>query len=338
MKKKKVLIGLSGGIDSFVSALLLQKQGYEVIGVYFMTTKNQKLAEKAQEVAKKLKIKLIIMNTVELFSKTIIQDFLEQYKQGLTPNPCVFCNRIFKFQLLLEAQKEFKTDYIATGHYVIKKENKLYRAKDKNKDQSFFLARLTEKETENALFPLGELTKSEVKEIAKKEGFKEISTEKESQDLCFIEGETIDFLRKNLPKNNQKKGKIINWQTKEEIGEHEGIFSVTIGQRAKIGGQKNPLFIKKIDLEKNIVYVAEDSELYGQKMELSQTNWLQKPKQKEVLVQLRHRAKPIEAKIKILADNKVRIEFAEPVRAITPGQSVAIYNGDQLLGGGVITK
>lgn len=340
MQRQTVILGLSGGVDSLVSAILLQKQGYEVIGVHFLTSDNKQASLKTQKIAKALKIKLILLQSADLFQEIVIEPFLKAYQQGLTPNPCVFCNRIFKFQLLLDAKKQFGADFIATGHYVRKEGDRLFRGKDKNKDQGFFLARLRQQELASAIFPLGDLTKEEVKKIAKESGFKDIAeSEGESQDLCFIEGETVDFLREKLPAKYKEKGQFIKFETQEVVGEHESIFAYTIGQRAKLGGQKNPLFVKKIDPNKNIVYLSEEDGLYNNEMELMDLSFLSQAElPAEVLVQVRHRAKAEEAKIELLPANKAKVHFKKPVRAITPGQSVAIYAGDELLGGGVIKK
>lgn len=332
--QKKVLVGMSGGVDSTMTALLLQKVGYTVSGVHFINTENRTGAEKAQKIAAKLGIEFSAVDARTDFQKTVIEPFLAEYSVGRTPNPCVFCNKKFKFQKLLSLANEKNIDFVATGHYVRNIDGHLWRGKDPAKDQSFFLTRLKSAELKRILFPLGEYHKPDVQKMAQEEGLAEIIGEGESQDLCFVQGELVDYLAAHLPPTLQKKGKIVH--AGRVIGEHDGLFRWTVGQRVHIGGLKEPLFVAGFDREKNEIIVAPNSALFSEEMQLADCSWLNEAPPPAVLVQIRHRATPVAAKITLIGDNKAHIAFEKPVRALTPGQSAAIYSGDELLGGGVI--
>jgi len=309
---KKVTCLMSGGVDSSVSAMLLQKQGYEVEGVFLMLHKSFD-PKYAQAVAKKLNIKLEILDLQKEFKKQVINYFLSEYKKGRTPNPCIKCNKFIKFNF---------PGKIATGHYAIIKNNKLYRGKDKTRDQSYFLYNLKQAQLKNIYFPVGEYTKQEVRKIAKKLNLPCNKTE--SRDICFLQGDHNDFLKKYL---KPKPGKILF--KNKIIGEHQGLCFYTIGQRAGLGG--GLYYVKKLDTKNNILIITDkDQELYSDKLEVEKIYWINKPV-KKCLAQIRYGHDAMSCVIK-----KNKVFFDQPQRAVTPGQSIVFYQKDQVLGGGII--
>lgn len=303
---------MSGGTDSSVSAYLLQKQGFEVEGVFLKLHK--KFDPKfAKAVAQKLNIKLKILDLQKKFKQEIIDYFLSEYQRGRTPNPCVQCNKFIKFG-------KFKN--IATGHYAIIKNNKLYRGKDKTRDQSYFLYNLKQSQFKNIIFPVGDKLKSEVRAIANRLSLP--CDQSESRDICFLKGDHNDFLKKYL----KYKPGLIKFN-KKIIGEHEGLIFYTIGQRAGLGG--GLFYVKKLDIKNNILLVTDqDQELYSSKLQVEKINWLEKPI-KKCNAQIRYGHPATSCKI-----IKNQIIFKKPQRAITPGQSVVLYKNNQVLGGGII--
>ncbi|MCT4592150.1 MAG: tRNA 2-thiouridine(34) synthase MnmA [Candidatus Gracilibacteria bacterium] len=326
MKKEQVLIGLSGGVDSSVAVLLLQEQGYEVVGAHFLVNKSSGSLKKATEIAKKLKIKLCVMQTQDLFKERVVDKFIAEWKKGLTPNPCVFCNLEFKTDVLFALAKDLGIEKIATGHYVQKIDGFLHRAKDLSKDQTFFLSRLTKDLVKNMIFPLGSYQKDEVRKIAKDR--LGIEFDSESQDLCFVDGDIKDFLKNELEVRN---GEIRHFKTKELLDTHDGSCNFTIGQRAKISGQAEPLFVKNI--QGDTVFVSNNEDLFTKEMLIRDISWYNFEPQGEVFVQVRHRSTSVKSLIK-----GEKITFFNKVRAVTPGQSVAIYSEEILIGGAVIKK
>ncbi len=358
-KCSKAVIAISGGVDSSAAAFLLQKRGLEVIGMFMKLGVDQNNNEAtARRVCQKLGIRFYPVNFASQFKKEVIDYFLDSYAQGLTPNPCVKCNKIIKFGFLLEQVREIGADFLATGHYVknakCKMQNakfiyKLYRGKDKDKDQSYFLYNLTQEQLARVLFPLGDYTKAEVKKIADKAGLPYLK--KESQDVCFLAGDTIrqaqarhnDFLKKHL---NLKFGKIKTIDGKI-VGEHQGLPFYTIGQRrgVEIGGV-GPFYVARCDYKTNTLYVVSDRDdpvLYSDKLIAKNVNWIvgkepNLPLQCEAVIRYRH--KPVKCVVykppSGFKSHSVAVKFTKPQRAITLGQSVVFYKGDEVLGGGVI--
>lgn len=357
---------MSGGVDSSVAAALLKKQGFEVIGIFmdFGTTLNDQHTtyklenrccsieqqEDARKVAKRLDISLYTVNFKEVFKTKIIQYFLDEYKIGRTPNPCVMCNKVIKFDLLLKKAFDLGCKYLATGHYIRKSKvknskskvrYKLFRAKDKEKDQSYFLYNLTQEQLKHLLFPIGDYIKIEVRKLARKFGLP-VFKKRESQEICFIPGKShYEFLKCHL--KNFKKGPIKTLDGKK-VGIHEGLSLYTIGQRKniKIGGI-GPFYVIKADFNTNILYVTDDSQdknLYSDKFLIKDVNWIPdiKPKlplKTEVKTRYRHPS------IKAILEEKNRqilVKLGSPQRAVTPGQSAVFYENDELLGGGIIDK
>jgi len=367
MKKKKVLVAMSGGVDSSTAAFLLQKKGYEVMGVFMRLDDKHGLAEAAaRQVCDHLGIKFYPVNLSAKFKKEIINYFVDSYKKGLTPNPCVKCNQLIKFGELLRIASELDCEYLATGHYTrLRREFpislprrqagnfpaspaggqfpiKMLRAKDDSKDQTYFLYNLTQKQLKKILFPLGEYKKEDIKKIAKKEKLPVLKSE--SQDVCFlnIDGKIIehnDYLKKYIKKNpgpiKTIDGKI--------IGKHQGLPFYTIGQRrgVEIGGT-GPYYVVRTDYITNTLYVStnhDDPELYKKELIAKDVNWLagiqsKMPLKCEAVIRYRHKA----VKCKISSKNgKYLVKFDKPQRAVAPGQSVVFYRGEELLGGGIIS-
>ncbi len=336
----KILTAISGGVDSAVAAHLLQKRGFEVVGIHLdLFGGEDSEIERAREVAAKLSIPFYILNFREDFRKKVIADFLRNYAANRTPNPCVICNREIKFGKLLAKMRELKCEKLATGHFARIHERKLLRGADAEKDQSYFLCRLTAAKLSKILFPLGDLKKSEVKKIAKKIGMEERSEAKESVGICFLADERVDeFLLKNLPKKNFRKGKIRTLDGKI-VGEHRGLPLYTIGQRrgVELGGMCEPFYVAGFDLKKNELLVAPDRELFAGELRAKNLSWLDSPPRsgEKILAQIRYRSPAASGKI-FLGKTGARLKFDSPQRAITPGQTVAFFRGKTCLGCGEI--
>jgi tRNA-specific 2-thiouridylase len=379
-RNRKVIVAMSGGVDSSVAAALLKKRGFNVVGVFMkfwsepeknglVGTWNRccspEAEGRARKVAKILKIPFYVFNFKKEFKKKIVDYFLKEYKDGKTPNPCVVCNKEIKFGLLLKKALVFDADYLASGHYVrtnllnfstgVEKFNtdrrnyltiELLRAKDKNKDQSYFLWMLNQKQLRKILFPVGNYTKTQVRNLAKK--FKlSVSDTPESMEICFIKKSINDFLKKHL---KLKLGKIVNTEGKI-IGKHQGLWFYTIGQRKGIGLSGGPAFAKASagkpyyvldkDFKKNLLIVTKkETDLYKKELIAKNINWTLDKAPKlplRVMAKIRYRHKPVSATItKILNSKFYLLKFDKPQRAITPGQSVVFYKGQELLGGGII--
>lgn len=346
--KKKVVIGLSGGVDSAVAAYLLIKQGYDVIGLYIDINQkaNQKDRKVVAAIAKKLKIKLIVKKSNQTFKKNIIDEYVKCYVNALTPNPCIRCNRLIKFKELFYQQKKIKADFVATGHYAriafdkTKKEFFLKKAKDKSKDQSYFLYTLKNNELPNIIFPLGTLTKKQVKLIANKCDLSKYSN-KESQEVCFIPDKDHEgFLKRNY---NIKpvKGDIVDIKN-NKIGSHKGFMLYTVGQRKGLGiAYRVPLYVIKIINKSNCIVAAPQKWLYNKKLNIHDVIFSTDKSIKKSLkakVKIRYRHKESSAIINHISKNKWQIIFSRAQRAITPGQSVVFYDKDKVIGGGIIKE
>jgi tRNA-uridine 2-sulfurtransferase len=339
---QKVYVGMSGGVDSSVTAALLKEQGFEVVGVY-MKNWTQDLPghhcpwkedfQDAKRVAVQLEIPFKVFDFQKEYKQKVVDYMIAEYQAGRTPNPDVMCNQEVKFKLFLEAALEDGTDLIATGHYARVKDGKLLNAKNADKDQTYFLNRVTEKALENTLMPIGEFkTKAEVRALAKKFGLN-TAEKKDSQGICFVGKVGIKDFLQNYVKT--KPGKIID-EAGKTIGHHDGAIFYTIGQRhgLDVGGGL-PYYVVGKDMKKNEVYVTtnlDDDQLWHSELKLTDIHWINgEPKNKSVQVRTRYRAPLIDCEI-----NGNTVKLKDPVRALTAGQSAVFYDKDICLGGGII--
>jgi len=354
MTKTKIGVAMSGGVDSAVSAALLIKQGYDVIGI-FMKNWSDPIDEKgycrwiddqlnARQVAEKLNIPFYTFNFEKEYKERVLDYFLKEYRLGRTPNPDVMCNKEIKFDLFLNKAKELDVELIATGHYArvqkIDEKYHLYRGVDDNKDQSYFLWTLGQEQLRHCIFPVGDLKKPEVRKIALELDLQN-AKRKDSQGICFIGPvEVYNFLKKYIP---SKKGFIKNTSGKI-IGEHDGIYYYTIGQRkgldlGKLSGIKRaPMYIKKIDCHNNEIIVAPHDELFFDQITALDCMWVNDAVNvgDTVDLQVRYRQNPVVGTVVSLQRNKISVKLKEQIWAVTSGQSLVVYRGDELLGGGII--
>ncbi len=355
--KKRVVLGMSGGVDSSVAAVLLKEQGYEVIGVFMKNWDEEDengvcMADEDYKdvvaVAEQLNIPYYSINFVKEYWERVFQYFLSEYRLARTPNPDVMCNKEIKFKAFLEYAEKLGADYIATGHYarLIEDENGqkiMLKGVDDNKDQTYFLSGLTQKQLEKVLFPLGEYQKSEIREIAQKYDLK-TANKKDSTGICFIgERNFNEFLSKYLP---AQKGDIVDIDGKK-LGTHNGLMYYTIGQRKGIGlgnskdGTGEPYFVvdKKLETNELIVAQGDDKLLYSKALIANNFNFINLIEFPfECGVKFRYRQKDVKGIITKINDDEYRIDFEEPQRAVTLGQIAVIYKGDICLGGGTIDK
>ena len=347
-KKKIAAVALSGGVDSSVAALLLQKQGYEVIGITGKMV-NMEFADiicsNAKEVADKLGIRHIVLDLTEKFKKEVINYFKTSYKEGKTPNPCIKCNQYIKWGDIFEyAIKDLGADIYATGHYAKIKfaDNvyKLYPASDEHKDQLYFLYRLKQYQLARTMFPLSEYKKEEVRKIAYEYDLPPKSS-KESQDICFIH-KPLTTKKYLIDKLGEKRGDFIDILTGKKWGEHKGCYQYTIGQRKGIGiATPYPLYVIDIDAAKNIVYLGREEDNYKKNLKAKDLNLTYPLNNKEfdAMVKIRYNMQPKKAHICVCGDC-LDIEFDEPVNSITMGQACVMYdiNDAHLIGGGWICR
>lgn len=348
-KNKKVLLGMSGGVDSSVSAILLQQQGYEVIGCTMKLWEQQENESKAVEDAKKvcdlLGIEHYTVDLKQKFKCCVINKFVEEYENARTPNPCVECNKYLKFGAFYEKAKELGCEYIATGHYAkIDYSDKyqqyvLKKSSEEKKDQTYFLYTIPKEKLEHIIFPLQDYSdKQNTREIAEKNGL-EVATKKDSQEICFIPNDDYKEFLEQYGNYKSKKGNIV-LRDGRVLGQHNGLINYTIGQRKGLGiSYQEPLYVIKLDKEKNEVIVGVHDELYNNELLAEDVNWLVFDKLEGTIrcnAKIRYRAKEAPAIIEPHGD-KIKIRFEEAQRAITPGQSVVFYDENGIvLGGGKI--
>lgn len=350
---KTVVVGLSGGVDSSVAALLLKQQGYNVIGLFMLNWEEndengvcsaEKDFEDVKRVADKIGIPYYTVNYSKEYLDRVFKYFLDEYERGLTPNPDVLCNREIKFGPFLEHALKLGADYVATGHYCkrVDKDNKvyLYKSFDKNKDQTYFLNQVSQKQLKNVLFPLADLDKKEVRKIAEEYGLV-TAEKKDSTGICFIgERNFRKFLKDFIP---MQEGDICDMQG-NVIGRHDGVMYYTLGQRrglnlgGKDGYDNDRWFVVKKDVKKNILYVncGECDEMYSRELEATGFNWItDKPnKPFECFVKCRYRQPDQKARCEILENGNIRLTFEERQRAVTPGQYAVLYADDGMCYGG----
>ena len=347
--KERVLLGMSGGVDSSVSAILLKKAGYEVIGctMNLLDEPNEEAIKDAKKVCKKLGIEHHVFDCRKEFRCHVMDTFISEYENARTPNPCVECNQYLKFGTFYDKAKELGCLYIATGHYAKKEYSEKYKqyvlrkSNEEKKDQTYFLYTIPREKVEHILFPLQDnVSKEDTRALAEEYGL-EIASKKDSQEICFIKDDDYQrFLKEHMQKQPQK-GKIV-LTTGEVLGSHNGLINYTIGQRKGLGiSYKEPLYVVKLDMKNNQVIVGTETELYSNQLEAMNVNWIVNVENRleeglECFAKIRYRAK--EAKAKVIKENEtIKVVFQEPQRAITQGQSVVFYDEDGIvLGGGKI--
>lgn len=354
----KVVIGMSGGVDSSVAAIMLQKQGYEVIGLFMRNwdasinndimgnpTLDNNICPQEQdyndalEVCNKIGIPLHRIDFVKEYWDYVFTYFLDELKKGRTPNPDIMCNKYIKFDMFVKEANKLGADYIATGHYARIKDGKLLRAIDDNKDQTYFLSQLSKKQLSNVLFPIGDMIKPDVRKIALEYGLI-TAKKKDSTGICFIgERNFTKFLENYLP---NIPGDIINIETNEVIGKHIGLMYYTIGQRKglNIGGSIDKIFVVGKDLDKNILYVAigEDNKyLISTSCIIDTVNWISDKKPTNCTAKFRYRQKDNTVSLEYLDNGEILVKY-EGVKAVTPGQACVLYDGEEVLGGGIIKE
>jgi len=351
----KVVVALSGGVDSSVAAALLVEQGYEVTGVSMKLWSapgceeenrccTPQSRELAAQLAQQLGIPFHILDAQEAFRQAVVQRFLDGYSRGDTPNPCVYCNRYLKWDYLWQFAQSIGAEAIATGHYArlhcaTDGTYELWKGVDPNKDQTYFLSLLTQQHLAHTLFPLGEYTKAEVRQIAHERQLPSADAP-ESQDLCFLgKRDYRDFLREYAPQAVQP-GEIVDRQGKV-LGSHNGLAFYTIGQRKGLPPAAQALYVYQKDVEHNRVVVGTEAELGADSMQVREINWIagNPPAERfEAEVKIRFKAMPAPAEVEVLPEGSAQVHFSKLLRDITPGQLAVVYQGEKVLGGGWIEK
>jgi len=339
----RVLVAMSGGIDSSVAALLLKERGHEVFGATLNLWSYAGRLEVAA-VARQLGIEHRFLDYGEPFKREVVEHFIREYLEGRTPNPCIRCNTLVRFPALLAEAERLGCEYLATGHHArISREDgayRLLRGRDPGKDQSYFLYGLTQRELGRLLFPIGNYHKREVLARAREAGLR--IKERESQDLCFVpNGDYRGFLLESSP-DGIRPGEIVDLEGRV-VGRHKGLPFYTIGQRKGLGlatSTSERLYVVALDPENNRLIVGPEESLYSKGLIAKEVNWVaERPGGRvEAEVKLRYRSRPVAATVEPLNDRRIKVIFKQPQRAVTPGQAVVLYCGERVLGGGVIAE
>ena len=355
----KALIAMSGGVDSSVAAYLMKKRGYECIGATMRLFDNETAGidgestccslsdvEDARMVAASLDMPFYVFNFTGDFRACVIDDFIEEYAIGHTPNPCIRCNRYLKFEKLFERADMLGCERIVTGHYAcIERDEEsgrylMKKAKDPGKDQTYVLYNLSQGQLKRVCFPLADYRKEEIRAIASENNF--LNAEKhDSQDICFVPDGNYAAVIERFSGKTFERGPFVG-PDGEILGEHKGIIHYTIGQRRGLGlSLKEPLYVKKLDLINNAVILGRNEELFTRELTAGAVNWIMYdenalPEVIEAGVKVRYSQRESRARIHTLGKNQVKVIFEEPVRAVTPGQSAVFYSGDYVIGGGII--
>ncbi len=356
---KTVVVGMSGGVDSSVSAYLLKEQGYNVIGLFMRNwdaalnndiegnpTFGENICPQEQDyndakkVSQELGIPLYRVDFIKEYWDYVFKYFLDELKKGRTPNPDLMCNKYIKFDLFIKEAKKLGADYIATGHYARMEDGHLLRGIDSNKDQTYFLAQVKKEALQNVLFPVGGLTKPEVRQIAN-EIHLETANKKDSTGICFIGERNYQKFIHNYLKPNP--GDILNVETKEKIGTHTGLMNYTIGQRRNVGisGNLERHYVCGKDVEKNILYVAfgdDNTYLMSDACLIEDVNFLSKARPQNCSAKFRYRGEDNEVTLEYLSDGNILVKYPHLAKAVTPGQACVLYSGEECLGSGIIKE
>lgn len=347
INKFRCIVGLSGGVDSATSVAIMKENGYEVIGCtlkMFESEQTDKFIADAEKIAKFLDVQLEIIDCINDFKISVIDYFVNSYENGLTPNPCVNCNKFVKFNVLYNCMQKYNADFLVTGHYARIKYSsindvlELRQAVDLVKDQSYFLYQVNREILKKTKFPLGEYTKNETRELAEKFGI-HVAKKTDSQDVCFLKNTNyVNFIQQNNSKNTAKiHGNIVNIDTQKILGTHDGIINYTIGQRKGLALSGGPFFVVKLDVSTNTVFVSENNEMRNNEFILKNVTFMNHEYTGKCLVKIRSVNKKLLAIVR-KKDEQFYVKLLDKESAVAPEQSCVFYNDDIVIGGGIISE